>query len=192
MKIQLIDRNVWICHEWRTHFKGCHNVLIHQGDFFSLPTNCIVSSANSFGLMDGGLDAAIIEKVGIKTEQRLQRLIHEKYAGELLVGQAVLIETEYPDIPYLISAPTMRVPLLISGSVNIYLAAKAIFRVLLDNPQIETVTISGLGTGHGNVPEAICAQQMRRAYDETILGRLKKFENSKEAQREHFCLINLQ
>ena len=189
MKIQLIDKNKLMCEEWIEAFKDYSDVVVHHGDFFSLPTDCIVSPANSFGFMDGGLDYVITKKVGIKTQEKLQKLIHEKYYGELLVGQAVLIETEFPNIPYCISAPTMRVSLKIGLTVNVYLAAKAIFRVLMENPHINTVTISGLGTGVGGVFEVICAQQMKRAYEETILDKQKKFNSFKEACDEHVSLL---
>lgn len=59
---------------------------------------------------------------------RLQQIIKgEEYFGELLVGQAVILETndETQKIKYLISAPTMRVPLDVSDTPNAYLAFKA-------------------------------------------------------------------
>ena len=189
MKIQLIDRNKLMCEEWKEAFKDCPDVIVHHGDFFSLPADCIVSPANSFGFMDGGLDYVITKKVGTKTQEKLQKLLDEKYFGELLVGQAVLIETEFPEIPYCISAPTMRVSLKIGGTVNVYLAAKAIFRVIMENAQLQTITISGLGTGVGGVFEVICAQQMRTAYNETILDKQKKFNSFKEACDEHVALL---
>ena len=36
MKIQLIDRNKQMCESWESHFKNCPDVIIHNGDFFSL------------------------------------------------------------------------------------------------------------------------------------------------------------
>ena len=190
MKIQLIDRNKEMCIEWIKHFTNIDDVFIHNGDFFSLPADCIVSPANSFGFMDGGLDAVITEKVGRKTQEKLQALIKEKYDGELLVGQAVLIDTEYSKIPYCISAPTMRVSLKISNSANVYLAAKAVFKVIFNNPQIQTVTMSGLGTGVGAVLPHVCARQMKKAYDEVFLGNKNDFKSFWDAQNEHNRLIS--
>jgi len=190
MKIQLIDKNPFMCEAWLRHFSGCGNVTVHQGDFFSLPTKCIVSPGNSFGFMDGGLDAAIIERVGKKTEENVRKVIAEEFNGEILVGQAVLIATEYPEIPFCICAPTMRVPMSIRESVNVYLASKAIFRILMQWPEIKTVSISGLGTGFGNVPESLCAKQMYMAYHEVMMGNENKFETSMEAKRQHRYLLN--
>jgi len=130
MIFNLVDRNEEMCRQWNLYFKDCDDVVIHHGDFFSLKTDCIVSPANSFGFMDGGLDRIISNVVGWNTEMKLQKVISEKYSGELLVGQAELIETDYEQIPYCISAPTMRVPTILEDTVNVYLASKAIFNLL--------------------------------------------------------------
>jgi O-acetyl-ADP-ribose deacetylase (regulator of RNase III) len=55
-------------------------------------------------------------------------MIKELPEGELLVGQAMVLETGDRQIPFLISAPTMRIPtnFNIDTSVNAYLAMKAI------------------------------------------------------------------
>ena len=189
MKIQLVDINPVMCNFWKLHFSDCEDVEVFCGDFFTLPTDCVVSPANSFGFMNGGLDALITKKLGIKTQEKLQKKIQEEFNGELLVGQATLIETEFPEIPYCISAPTMRVPLLLTGSVNVYLAAKAVFILLLQNPQIQTVTISGLGTGVGKIPFDICAKHMRQAYNEIILKQISFPKHLSDAQKAHKYLI---
>lgn len=189
MKIQLIDLNKGMCDQWNLHFKDCIDVIVHHGDFFSLTTDCVVSPANSFGFMDGGLDMVITERLGWQVQEKLQTQIKEKYFGELLVGQVELVETEVEDIPFCISAPTMRVPLILKDTLNVYLATKAIFRMLKIETRINTVTISGLGTGVGNVPFDICAKQMKQAYIDTWLNQ-DKFPNTwLEAYDKHFSLI---
>jgi len=45
--------------------------------------------------------------------------------GELLVGEALVVETENELVPWIISAPTMRVPMRLRQTVNPYLAMKA-------------------------------------------------------------------
>lgn len=188
MKIQLVDRSRELCDEWELKFEGCKDVVVHCGDFFSLKTDCIVSPANSFGYMDGGLDLAISNRLGWQTQRNLQKSIIEKHNGELLVGQAELVRTENKEIPFCISAPTMRVPSILTNTVNVYLASKAIFRLLKTTKEIESVTIPGLATGVGKVPYDICAKQMRRAYDDVWLGQ-QTFPNSwYQAQKEHQLL----
>jgi O-acetyl-ADP-ribose deacetylase (regulator of RNase III) len=171
MKIQLIDRNNEMCEQWKLFFQNCDDVIVYNGDFFDLDTDCVVSPANSFGFMDGGLDFVISDTLGWDIQRKLQIAINEKYDGELLVGQAELIETGNLKVPYCISAPTMRIPLILTDSVNVYLASKAIFRVLKQNENIKSVTISGLGTGTGDVPFRVCAKQMRQAYEDVWLSK---------------------
>ena len=188
MEIQLVDRSRELCDEWELKFEGCKDVVVHCGDFFSLKTDCIVSPANSFGYMDGGLDLAISNRLGWQTQRNLQKSIIENHNGELLVGQAELVRTENKEIPFCISAPTMRVPSILTNTVNVYLASKAIFRLLKTTKEIESVTIPGLATGVGKVPYDICAKQMRRAYDDVWLGQ-QTFPNSwYQAQKEHQLL----
>jgi len=185
MKIQLIDRNEEMCNQWKLQFKDCKDVIVHCGDFFSLKTDCVVSPANSFGYMDGGLDVIISEKVGWQVQDKLQVQIIENYYGELLVGQALLIATDFDEIPFCIAAPTMRVPSPIESTVNVYLATKAIFQLLKKESGIKTVTISGLGTGVGKMAFDICAKQMKQAYDDVWLGQLTFPNTWHEAQDKH-------
>jgi hypothetical protein len=63
MRIQLIDRNEDMCAAWREQFEFCPDVTVDCGDFFSRPTDCVVSPANSYGFMDGGLDQVISQKL---------------------------------------------------------------------------------------------------------------------------------
>lgn len=190
MKIQLIDRNKEMCNQWNLQFKDCKDVIIHCGDFFSLKTDCVVSPANSFGYMDGGLDMVISRKIGWQVQEKLQKQIQQKYFGELLVGQAELVETDFAEIPFCISAPTMRVPLILKDTVNVYLASKAVFYLLKKEPRIKTVTISGLGTGVGQVPYDVCAKQMKQAYTDICLNEYA-FPNSwYEAQTRHQLLYS--
>ncbi|MFL5743547.1 MAG: macro domain-containing protein [Niastella sp.] len=64
----------------------------------------MVSPANSFGFMDGGVDYVISERLGWGLEKELQKRIKALPEGELLVGRALILETGDPHIPFLISA----------------------------------------------------------------------------------------
>jgi len=201
MIIQLVDRSEDMCDAWTTAFidrdgKPCDDVTIYCDDFFAPDTDCIVSPANSFGFMGGGLDGVITRRLGTQVQQNVQNRIKQTNIGELLVGQAILVPTENTQIPFCISAPTMRVSMSIEGTNNVYLAAKAIFselKAIQDNlsaPNINSVTISGLGTGVGGVPYEVCASQMRQAYDDVWLSQ-ETFPNSfNEIIRKHNKLIN--
>lgn len=170
MLIQLVDRSQDMCDAWTTEFMYCDDVIIYCDDFFSPETDCIVSPANSFGFMSGGLDGVITKVLGPQIEKKVQDRIANTSIKELLVGDAIIVETDNEKIPYCISAPTMRVSMAIDNTVNVYLASKAIFSLLLSNPQIKIVTISGLGTGVGQMPYEVCAKQMKQAYKEVWLN----------------------
>lgn len=100
-------------------------VRVHLGSILSLTCDAIVSPANSFGFMDGGIDALYMSHFGPQIQDRLRDAIRVRHHGELLVGAADVIETGNAAIPCLIAAPTMRVPMILKDSVNPYLAARA-------------------------------------------------------------------
>ena len=110
---------------WEKHCGDLDFVEV-VGDIFACDAQCYVSPANSFGFMDGGIDWAYSRRFGFQVEQKLQRKLREEFDGELLVGQATMVETGDSKVPYLISAPTMRIPtVLAKRTVNPYLAARA-------------------------------------------------------------------
>src|SRR4051794_17748082 len=110
MEIILIDINKEIVRAWKYFFAGMEGVTVMEGDLTTNPCDAIVSPANSFGFMDGGVDYAISVRLGWDLEKRLQEKIRQLPEGELLVGKAMIIETGDGLIPYLVSAPTMRIP----------------------------------------------------------------------------------
>lgn len=173
---------------WKEFFVAEDSVSIIEGDITKIECDAIVSPANSFGFMDGGLDYELSERFGWDLEKKLQQCIRELPEGELLVGQAILLETGDNAVPFLISAPTMRVPtnFNIDTSVNAYLAMKAILIKAKSENRISTVAIPGLCTGVGRMQPMIAARQMFQAYKEIILGQKMQFETFGEAQKYHW------
>src|SRR5690606_36896637 len=108
---------------WNAYFEGLPNVEIVKGYFETLPDfDCMGSAANSFGLMDGGVDLAITRFFGIELQERVQQHILDKFLGEQPVGTSIIVETDYEKRPFLAHTPTMRVPLNIQHTDNVYLA----------------------------------------------------------------------
>jgi O-acetyl-ADP-ribose deacetylase (regulator of RNase III) len=138
--------------------------LYSVGDIFGLNKgfDAIVSPANSFGWMDGGIDLAYVNYFGGSLEHDLQRKIDAEFDGELLVGQAAVVETGYHRIPLMISAPTMRVPHSIVGTMNVYLAFRAVLLAARKN-SIESILSPCLGTLTGGMPALESAQQINVA-----------------------------
>jgi O-acetyl-ADP-ribose deacetylase (regulator of RNase III) len=200
MKIQLVDYNEGLCKEWNKHFSKCDDVTFHCENYFDVPSDCYVSPANSFCFLDGGIDNKLrkfYEKKGIDIEKTVQDAIIKQYDSELLVGQALyfpLFSLE-KNVPDLIVAPTMRVPMkLPHDTVNPYLAMRAILIKLKSlvriSNRVKSVSISGLCTGIGQVPYDLCAKQMKQAYDDFWIGKNYFPETWSEAQDRHQLLYS--
>ena len=168
--IVLVDPNTELCDEFELHFKRFDNVTVVCDRFESLPNfDCMVSAANSFGLMDGGVDAAITSFFGLELMDRVQAHIISEFRGEQPVGTSFVIETGNDAHPFLAHTPTMRVPMAISATDHVY---KAMWSMLLavwnhnktSNRRIKTVACPGLGTATGRVPPRSAANQMSLAY----------------------------
>jgi O-acetyl-ADP-ribose deacetylase (regulator of RNase III) len=175
---------------WRDAFAGVKNVQVVDGSILDLPVNAVVSPANSFGFMDGGIDACYTQHFGEKVQAALQDQIARLGMGELLVGEALSVRTMSEEIPWLIAAPTMRVPMWLGDkTVNSYLATKAALFSATTNGAIGSVAFPGMGTGVGRVPYDICAKQMRRAFDEVVGGQKKFPKTWRESQLSHLSLF---
>ncbi len=176
---------------WRSAFVGVEGVEVRAENICRVSCDAIVSPANSFGFMDGGLDHLLSERFGWDLEKRVQAAIQARPMGELLVGEAIVVATEDIQIPWLICAPTMRVPMRVRTSINAYLAMKAILvaaRAHQTEIPIETVAVPGLGTGIGQLAPELAAAQMCQAYREVVLGEAKYPGSFAEAQRTHINL----
>jgi len=195
LKIRLKAYHIGLYYAWKKYFSGIiEQVEISEGDILAETADAIVSPANSFGYMDGGLDLKYSQHFGWQLERKLRTRLEEDYYGEIPVGQAIIIETDHPDIPYLISAPTMRVPMNIANTVNAYLAFKAVLQAVerhnqqASNP-INSILCPGLGTGEGRMPHERCAQQMYHAYVTCALGQIEKMGGLAKAVENHIALI---
>jgi O-acetyl-ADP-ribose deacetylase (regulator of RNase III) len=173
MKFYLCDTNLELVNNWKEYFSDYDNFSFYHGNIFDLLKNMneeymVVSPANSFGDMQGGIDLEYYTKFGYKLEEELQKKIIEEKYGELVVGDALILRI--PDSKnYLISAPTMRVPSGIVNTINVYLAFRAILIQIKEfnennENKVEHIFVPGLGTGIGKVSPEICARQMHSAY----------------------------
>lgn len=193
----LADVQPGVVQAWQQLLADKPYVTFHQGSIFDVTCDALVSPANSFGFMDGGIDMAISRFFGWHVQERVQTLIRETYHGELLVGQADIVPTDHASIPYVITAPTMRVPMVLTETVNVYLATRAALLLIRhgrfpDNTPIRQtirrVAVPGMGTGVGKVPPAICARQMRQAILEVMEEQTQFPQTWAEAQQRHQLL----
>ena len=190
MKIILAYRESELGEAWNALFAEQADVSIVDSDITTIDCDAIVSPANSFGFMDGGLDLALSKRFGWKIEKRLRAAIAELPERELLIGRTIVLPTDDERVPWLISAPTMRVPMSfnIATSINAYLAMKAILIAAKTHPKIESVAIPGLCTGVGKMPPEISCKQMFAAFNEVVLGNESRFVDFGEAQKQQALL----
>lgn len=160
-----VDRE--LCHAWRQRFRH-RTVSIHYGDFFEIDADAYVSPANGHGIMDGGFDLLLRNRFpGV--DVRVQREI-DRRGGLLPVGEAIIVDTADPDVPFLVSAPTMTVPSVIAGTTNVFQAMRGLLRTVYrfnieNDDAISFLAIPGLGTGVGRMSPFDAAQQMHEAYE---------------------------
>ncbi len=195
MKFHLRDRNEKMAESWRHWFREVPDVEISCGDIFEAGKfDAIVSPANSYGFMDGGIDLVYSEHFGWGLQERLRNKLIQEYDGECPVGEAVIVPTENADIPWLVSAPTMRVPLVVSGTTNAYLAFRGVIRAVKKHNcnravgRIETVLCPGLGTAVGQMPYNVCAKQMFFAYLTCVKGTPQQVNELHDAVKLHYGL----
>ena len=138
---------------------------------------------------------------GWQLQERLQSIIRDRHHGELVVGAAEIVETGDARIPFLIAAPTMRVPMILRDTINPYLAARAVL-LLGQHRQfteglfagqhirsvVSTIAFPGLGTGVGQVGPNTCAHQVRVAITEILYGQVTFPRTWAEAQSRHQLL----
>ena len=164
---------------WESISHDLEFVDVYRGSILEVECDAIVSPANSFGFMDGGIDGLYMDYFGSDIQLKVHRQIFDYHHGELVVGAAVIVETGDTGIPFLISAPTMRVPIFLHESVNPYLAARATFLIVKHetfregkytgepiSKHVKTVAWPGLGTGVGRAGAKVCARQVREAIDD--------------------------
>src|SRR5262252_219040 len=194
LRIYLRDRNPEMEKAWGLFWKDDPDVDLSTGDVFAGPiTDAIVSPANSFGFMDGGIDG-IYSFRWPRVQAELQKFLANHHFGELPIGNAVILpiphgdeHTMLPgpwtrkegqeDFKWLVSAPTMRVPMDIRGTVNAYLAFRAtLIAVIRHNHnndleperQINSLLCPGLGTAIGMMEPKVAALQMFTAYQHIL------------------------
>ena len=192
--ITLCDRTTDLVQAWKRYFPDESGVKVANQNILTLPVDALAIPANSFGFTDSGVDMAISQEIfDWRLQDTLRFQIDRDHDGELLVGQALVLPTKSTRLRYVVVAPTMRLPTDVSGSVNAYLAMRAILRAVeahnrANKPtpaeQIRSLAVPGLCTGTGKMPAERAAYQMWTAYRSVIMGDLE-WTKSLEKQLEH-------
>jgi O-acetyl-ADP-ribose deacetylase (regulator of RNase III) len=187
VRVSLCDRNPEVARALGGNFHDVGGVEVLEGDLLDLECDALVSPANSFTYMDGGIDQHIDRFYEGQAQRAALARIAERFYGELPVGVATIIEMASRRFPFLIVAPTMRVPGDdLSGTINVYLAMRAALAAVLDHNlggtrRIGSVAVPGLGTGVGGMAPEESAVQMRAAYDMIVGGGWKQIQHPVQA-----------
>ena len=180
MKIYLLDINKEMTDAWNKYFNNIEDVEIIHDDFANFMDNhlnieAVVSPANSFGLMDGGYDAAITDYFGETLMKEVQLKIIFDWYGEQPVGTSISVPI-YSRIfntvlgsknPILIHTPTMRTPESIKDSRIIYQCMRTtLIEALRQN--VKSIVIPAFGGCCGKVPYDQIARMMYLAYNQIM------------------------
>jgi O-acetyl-ADP-ribose deacetylase (regulator of RNase III) len=174
IKLILVDVNPHMCAAWEAAFAGHKNVDVVNDYFQRLPVyDCMVSAANSYGQMDGGIDGHITDYFGQQLMDRVQAHIVEHYLGEQPIGSSFILPTFHEKHPFLAHTPTMRIPESIAHTDNVYHGMRAMLLAvhhhnLTSDQKINSIACPGLGALTGQVPFEKAARQMERAYASVI------------------------
>ncbi len=171
---------------FKKHFAKFPQVEVVFKRFEDNEFDCVVSAANSFGLMDGGVDQCITDYFGVQMMKRVQEKVLSEYYGEQPVGTSMIVRGNADfkfgeggvllKNKYVAHTPTMRIPMDINKTNNVYAAMKAMLIAIekhnievdefkkhdIQNHEtkIDTVVCPGLGTNAGRVPAEEAAKMM--------------------------------
>ena len=176
-KVYIIDVNPDIVSALKKEFLGVEGVEILEEDFAHFlgthpDIDCIVSPGNSFGLMDGGYDKAIVDYFGTEIEKAVQKRIDEDYCSEQPVGTSFSLDI--PGTSYkLIHTPTMRLPSPIKDPLLVYQCERS---SLMEALRIEakSILLPAFGGATGKVKPALLAKGMKQGYLQIVEGLKSK------------------
>ena len=162
--MHLVDVSPEMIEAWRGAFSQYPEVQIAEASIVTVARGAVVSPANSYGDMGGGVDLVYRMHFGRHIERRVQSRIAEMFGNYLPIGEALIVETGDPVITHLISAPTMFLPEPTTEQ-NVFLAMSAALRIaVLHRSSLPGLFCPGMGTGVGRLPPRVAAQAMARAY----------------------------
>lgn len=175
MKIYLCAREDDLFNAWKTYTQQFDFVEATKQAIMYINADAIVSPANSFGFMTGGIDLHYINYFGKEIAEEVRHKIVSEFNGELCVGQAMSVKLKSGDITkykHLIVAPTMRVPENVGHTINAFLAAKAALIEANKLDDVESIVFPGLGTGTGTMRPDDCAKQVAEAIKYVLIDEI--------------------
>lgn len=176
MKIYFIERSAGKLQWLKRYFKDTDATFVCEDleEFLAKSdVECVVSPANSFGLMDGGYDYYITRHFGERLQERVQAYILKNYYGEQPIGTSFLIKANDRG-QTLIHTPTMQTPKPIKDPFVIYTCMRSTL-ICAKKHRVESILLPMFGGGCGETHPKIIAEMMRLAYDQ-IMNPPKKID----------------
>ena len=151
-------------------FSGADRVEIARTDFVSFMdahprVSGIVSTANSFGLMTGGLDKAMRDYFGKSLQDAARLRIQTEWFGEQPMGTCMAVDIPGRPGTMLLHTPVMRTPARIQDPTLVYTCMRAVLITAL-RLNLDSLLIPAFGGGTGRIPDHVIAHYMRRAWDQ--------------------------
>lgn len=151
-------------------FEGLPRVSTFTGRLDAMPAvDALVTAGNAYGVMTAGIDAAVVARFGRGVMATVQRHIVGAFLGEQPVGTAFVLETGDPKCPWLVHAPTMRVPGSIVGTDAVYRATWGALVAIhqheaMGKGRIARVCLPAMGCGFGGMSFDESGRQMAAAW----------------------------
>ena len=168
MKIYFLDKSKGKMSFMKRYFQGEKDVEFICEDLETFlnttPVECVVSPANSFGIMDGGYDFYITKYFGEQLQRRVQEYIIKHYNGEQPIGTSFYIKANNKG-QSLIHTPTMQTPRAIKDKLVIYQCMRSTLMCAKQH-KVKSIVIPLFGCGTGSVHPQIVAEMMGKAYDQ--------------------------
>jgi O-acetyl-ADP-ribose deacetylase (regulator of RNase III) len=139
----------------------------------------VVAAGNSFAEMNGGVDGIINTHLSSRVsggepayvQDEVKRVLRDRFAGELPVGQSVVVRTSHPVHATLVYAPTMRVAEDVAGTLNAYLAFRGAL-LAMRSSGIPAASTPLFCTGAGGMDVRTACFQMMEAWRTVEHGTL--------------------
>lgn len=176
MKIYLLSCDKTMTEAWEKVFASVPKVEIVHAYFDNFMENHpeidgVVSPGNSFGLMDGGYDKAIIDCFGKELMEAVQKKIIHDWHGEQPVGTSISViipncivrVSRREKYVMLIHTPTMRTPERINDPRIIYQCMRTTL-IEAEKQEVENIVIPAFGGATGRVAPSKIAQMMYLGY----------------------------
>ncbi len=170
MKVYLLNNEAMMADCWSAYFSNEPDVTVVCDVLKEFMTqhkvDCVVSPANSYGLMDGGFDLAISGYFGWGLQERVQEYIVKNFKGEQPVATSFIIDTGKDDIK-LIHTPTMRRPFAVKDPMIVYQCTRTSLMCALEN-NVESIVIPAFCGEYGEVSPKVIAKHMYEAYKQIL------------------------